>query len=142
MDLLKVRLGEAALYNDRVVIIKQIELKTMQAWCDYTDTNERALVSFHHLNALRPRVATTSGKRSNVASDLGDIPPEKLVKANKKKQIVLAVEVNANPAVTLKEKKLTVRELAKANGLHRATVYRHIKKYKEGDEGSAAWLIR
>ncbi|MBC3787755.1 helix-turn-helix domain-containing protein [Spirosoma utsteinense] len=131
MNLLKIRPGEAALYNGRLVIIKRVELTTTMAWCDYVDTGERVLVSFGHLNALHPYLPTIVTGSVPGAQDLAQISPEKLAKANWKKQMVLQAEVNANRTITPNERKQSVRQLAQAYGVHHSTLYRHIKTYNQ-----------
>jgi transposase len=52
-----------------------------------------------------------------------------LAKASRKKQMVLAVEVNANPALTPIADKQSVRHLAQSFGVHPSTVYRYKNIY-------------
>jgi transposase-like protein len=101
----------------------------MHALCDYADTGEWVRVSFAHLNTLRSKSLATSALSTLPATDLAEILPERLAKASRKKQMVLAVEVNANPALTPIADKQSVRHLAQSFGVYPSTVYRYRNTY-------------
>ena len=101
----------------------------MHAWRDYADTGEWVRVSFAHLTTLRSKSLATSALSTLPATDLAEILPERLAKASRKKQMVLAVEVNANPALTPIADKQSVRHLAQSFGVYPSTVYRYRNTY-------------